>query len=95
MKGLKLWEVLKAIDEGKKVQCLSGSIWRNYDYLDLASLEFNFDKGFKFRIKPEPINIEWITNFDIDEKTSVKHKISYKVDDLGNPMKDTIKIEKI
>jgi hypothetical protein len=97
MKGLKLWEVLKAIEECKKVQYWfeAGKRWITYEYLDCSSLDVDIKSSMVFRIKPEPINVEWITNFDIDEKTSVKHKISYEVDDLGNPIKDTIKVEKI
>jgi len=104
MKGLKLWEVLKALDEGKRVECLIDSIWHGYDYLDLASLEFNFDKGFKFRIKPEVEVREYygyvhndrviFTDVNSNGNTVDPYKITIEFE-YGEPICESIKMEKI
>ena len=90
------WQALKAYEEGKELQVKSGEQWFDSPFINKAALiEDLFTNHYCFRLKPELINIEWTASFDIDEKTSVKHKISYKVDDLGKPIKDTIKVEKL
>ena len=51
-------EVLQGLENGKKIQIMDGSDWRDYTS-NLESVIFAMSKGFNFRIKLESEVIPW------------------------------------
>ena len=103
VKGIKAWEALKALQEGKQLQIYTGDgvihSWQNYttgSYADdLANIpHMIINHLVPFRIEDKRIDIEFISDFTIDDKINVKHKITYQADFIGNPISETIKIKK-
>ena len=101
-------EVLDALDKGKAIQVLYKDCWKDSILKteeDKKELLYNFYKGYKYRVKPEPKKIELYGRFnssnsvlDFTEDIWVEsdtHKLSYLLDENGDPICDSIKLEKL
>ena len=102
MKGLKLWEVLKAFDEGKKVQIYHNDKWliTGIDIPDI--IISNLKAGIIYRIKPEVEVREYfgtiqdgelIFCYDTTDITDT-HKITIEFEN-NEPICSSIRMEKI
>jgi hypothetical protein len=104
MKGLKLWEVLKALDEGKEVQFELEGEWITINgNMKPDVYDYNIKNGTAYRIKPEVEAVESFLHFNsyllidgisangLDFHT---HKITIEFED-GEPICSSIKMEKI
>lgn len=103
MKGLKLWEVLKALDEGKdlKYSDKRGVFFDNKTN-DVSLTVTRFESGFKYYIKPKVEVKEFLGYvkkdemfFCIGEQEPVDtHKITIEFKD-DEPICSSIKMEKL
>lgn len=100
MKGLKLWEVLKALDEGKEIEFYNGEYWNLSRNHTASYLEERISIGTIYRIKPEVETIEYYGIFFGDKFIQYndadlgEYKITIELED-GEPICESIKIEKI
>jgi len=99
-KGLKLWEIFKALDEGKYMQYLDkNNVWKDSCFSFSSSVLEEFQRGKVFRIKPEievkefPITIENETIYSMFDDDS-SHKITIEFKD-GEPICESIRMEKL
>jgi hypothetical protein len=104
MKGLKLWEVLKALDEGKEVQYYDtvGEEWCEPLVYSVENFSISIKGGTVYRIKPEVEMKEFLGYvkkdemfFCIGEQEPVDtHKITIEFKD-DEPICSSIKMEKL
>jgi hypothetical protein len=104
MTGLKLWEVLKALDEGKKVQYYDtvGEEWCEPLVYSVANLSISIKGGTVYRVKPEVEVKEFLGYVKKDEmflcigeqEPVDTHKITIEFED-GEPICESIRMEKI
>lgn len=102
MKGLKLWEVLKAIDEGKDIQYYDDDRkdWREPVEYSLENFSISIECGIIYRIKPEAEVREYysrgsLSGFSINHEPNLDtHKITIEFED-GEPICSSIKMKKI
>lgn len=102
-------EVLDALDNGKAIQILGTQngtdTWLDSIVDNKKELLYNFYRGYKYRVKPEPENIELYGRFNLGNSVldftediwveSDTHKLSYLLDENGEPICDSIKLEKL
>ena len=101
-KGLKLWEVLKALDEGKEIEFYNGEYWNLSRNHTASSIEERINIGTIYRIKPEVEAKEFLGYVKIDEmffcigeqEPVDTHKITIEFED-GEPICESIKMSKL
>lgn len=107
MKGLKLWEVLKAIDEGKEIEFYNGEYWNLSRNHTASSLEERINIGTIYRIKPKvEVREFYITKRQLenlfekgkkegyDLASGLVSKITIEFED-GEPICESIKMERL
>jgi hypothetical protein len=102
MKGLKLWEVLKAFDEKKEVEYYSNKLkkWNKATNFEVKVLDNDIKKGIEFRIKPEVEVREYFGDkesfefCEIFDKSHDTHKITIEFED-GEPICESIRMTKL
>jgi hypothetical protein len=101
MKGLKLWEVLKALDEGKEIEFYNGEYWDLSRNHTASSLEERINIGTIYRIKPE-IEVReyyfsskyYAEGMAIDLGSLDDYKITIEFED-DEPICESIKMERL
>lgn len=105
-------EVLDALDNGKAIQILGTQngtdTWLDSIVDNKKELLYNFYRGYKYRVKPEPKKVELYGRFNLGKLgysildftediwvESDTHKLSCLLNENGEPICDSIKLEKL
>lgn len=107
MEGLKAWEALRGLEEGKELEFKTASKkWRDFEGWNIAGIiDGVLNKGWEVRLKQEEGRtveafgrVTSLGLWAIEEGNELlgdTHKITFKEDKEGNLICESIKMEKL